>query len=206
MKKRGQIWVETVIYTLIALTMISLVLSFVRPKILEMQDQTILEQSRNMISNIDGILSSISQGGLGNKRNIELSIKKGDLRIDCENNLIKFEMESNHFYSEPEEEINEGKIEVYTEEVGDEGVVSFTIQYSEDYNMTCNGEKEKVILSQAPTSYRLSISHEGYHSYTEMGLCPDEAPRYYSCEEIENSGYDDARFTEIRPTMDFKIN
>ena len=36
-KKRGQIWVETVIYTLIALILIGLVLTFITPKIKEIQ-------------------------------------------------------------------------------------------------------------------------------------------------------------------------
>jgi uncharacterized protein (UPF0333 family) len=35
--KRGQIWVETVVYTLIALVMIGLVLAFAKPKIEELQ-------------------------------------------------------------------------------------------------------------------------------------------------------------------------
>ena len=45
MNKRGQVWVETVIYTLIALVMIGLVLSFVQPKIMELQDKATLQQS-----------------------------------------------------------------------------------------------------------------------------------------------------------------
>ena len=38
-KKRGQVWVETVIYTLIALALIGTVLAFVKPKVEEMQDK-----------------------------------------------------------------------------------------------------------------------------------------------------------------------
>ena len=38
----GQVWVETVTYTLIAIVMIGLVLSFAKPKIEELQDKTII--------------------------------------------------------------------------------------------------------------------------------------------------------------------
>ena len=48
-KKNGQVWVETVIYTLIAFSLIAAVLAFVKPKIDELQDKAIIEQSIGMI-------------------------------------------------------------------------------------------------------------------------------------------------------------
>ena len=48
-RKKGQIWVETVIYTLIAFAMIGLALSFVKPKIDEIQDRGIIEQSITLL-------------------------------------------------------------------------------------------------------------------------------------------------------------
>ena len=59
MKKRGQVWIETVTYTLVAFVLIGLVLSFVKPKIEELQDQAIIEQSTSMIKEIDSILHSL---------------------------------------------------------------------------------------------------------------------------------------------------
>ena len=42
---KGQIWVETMVYTLIAFALIGIVLMFVKPKIEEIQDTSIIEQS-----------------------------------------------------------------------------------------------------------------------------------------------------------------
>ena len=50
--KRGQIWVETMVYTLIAFALIGLVLAFVKPKIQETQDKAIIEQSVNILKDI----------------------------------------------------------------------------------------------------------------------------------------------------------
>jgi len=75
--KRGQVWVETVIYTLIVLVLISSVLFFVKPKIEEMQDKVIIEQSIGMMEDINMIVLSLVQGGMENKRKIEFEIKQG---------------------------------------------------------------------------------------------------------------------------------
>ena len=64
MKKRGirgQIWIETVIYTLIAFFMIGIVLAFVRPKILEFQDKIIIDRSINLMDHLNNNILSIAQ-------------------------------------------------------------------------------------------------------------------------------------------------
>ena len=43
--KKAQVWIETVIYTLIALALIGTVLAFVKPKIQEIQDKIVKIQS-----------------------------------------------------------------------------------------------------------------------------------------------------------------
>src|SRR3989339_625134 len=98
--KRGQVWVETVIYTLIAFVMIGSVLAFVKPKVEEMQDKAIIEQSIGMMEDINTIVLSLVHGGAGNKRKIELGIKKGILMIDGQNNKLIFEIESGNTYTE----------------------------------------------------------------------------------------------------------
>jgi len=76
MKKRGQVWIETVTYTLVAFILIGLILSFVKPKIEELQDQAIIEQSTLILKEIDSIISEVKEEGIGNKRKIEISLKK----------------------------------------------------------------------------------------------------------------------------------
>ena len=77
MKKRGQIWVETVVYTLIAFALIGLVLAFVKPKIEEIQDKAVLDQSAGILEEIDSIVKNL--GSPGNQRLIELGISKGKM-------------------------------------------------------------------------------------------------------------------------------
>ncbi|MDP7521120.1 MAG: hypothetical protein QF567_02715, partial [Candidatus Pacearchaeota archaeon] len=114
--KRGQVWVETVIYTLIAFVMIGAVLAFIKPKIEEIRDKALIEQTIEVIESIN--FGIIELGGEGNKRIIELGIKKGILKIDGENNLIIFEIESRHVYSQPGEDIYIGNIIANTKKRG----------------------------------------------------------------------------------------
>ncbi|MBU2612794.1 MAG: hypothetical protein KKB62_03680, partial [Nanoarchaeota archaeon] len=76
-KKKGQIWIETVTYTLVAFVLIALILAFVKPKIDQLQDQALIEQSFKMLNGIDSVVNSVYDTGIGNKRMVELSIKKG---------------------------------------------------------------------------------------------------------------------------------
>ena len=79
--KKAQVWIETVIYTLIALVLIGAVLAFVKPKLQELQDKAIIDQTVQVMEGIDAKIHSVVQGGAGNKRIIELQLKKGAIKI-----------------------------------------------------------------------------------------------------------------------------
>jgi type II secretory pathway pseudopilin PulG len=157
--KKGQVWVETVIYTLIAFVMIGLVLSYARPKIEEMQDRAIIEQSIAMMKQIDSTI--LTMGSAGNQRLLEIGIKKGDLKIDGGNDSIVFEMESKNIYSEPDKNISDGSVVILTQKRTGYNIVTLTIDYRERYNLEIDGKEEVKRLSKASNSYRLSISNEG---------------------------------------------
>jgi hypothetical protein len=161
MKKRGQIWVETVIYTLIALTMIGLVLTFVKPKIEEFQDETVITQSIDILKKIDSTINEIRIGGSGNQRKVEVNIQKGNLKIDGINDKLIFDIESKCQYSESGEGYQEGNIEVLTISRGEINLVNITRDYSGDYNITYRGKDEEKSLTKAAVSYNLLISNEG---------------------------------------------
>ena len=42
---KGQVWIETVVYTLIAFAILGAILGFAKPKIEQLQDKSIIEQS-----------------------------------------------------------------------------------------------------------------------------------------------------------------
>lgn len=160
--KKGQVWVETVIYTLIAFSLIAAVLAFVKPKIDEIQDSAIIEQSIGLLKGIDATIRDIIQGGAGNKRKLEISLKQGSLIIDGKLDKIIFELDSNYIYSEIGKEIREGNLIIKTTEKGNLNLVKMERQYTEEgYNITFNGKDELKTINKAATSYSLFITNKG---------------------------------------------
>jgi len=159
---RGQIWVETVIYTLIAFSLMGLVLAFVVPKIEEARDKGITEQSIGVLRDIDSLIRNL--GGPGNQRILELGINKGSMTIDAVDDKIFFELESKNQYSQPGENVSIGKIIVHTKGEGKINIVTLTLDYSGEYNINYQGKEEVKTLSKAPIPYGLSISDRGADS------------------------------------------
>jgi len=157
--RRGQIWVETIIYTLIAFALIGLVLAFVKPKIEEIQDKGIIEQSISVLEDIDLIIKTL--GDPGNQRIINLGISKGIFSIDGENNKLFFEIESRYIYSEPGKNVIIGNIIVLTEKKGKINDVTLTRNYEEKYDITYQNMNELKKIGRTSTSYTLLIANKG---------------------------------------------
>lgn len=157
--KKGQVWIETVIYTLIAFVLIGLVLSFARPEIEKLQDSAIIQQSTEMMKEIDSTI--LTMGGAGNQRILEIGIKKGELKIDGVQDKLIFEMESKSIYSEPGVDISDGNIIILTQKKSGYNIVTLTRDYSEKENIQFEGKDELKIISKASTSYDLIIKNEG---------------------------------------------
>ena len=88
-KKRGQVWVETVIYTLIALALIGLVLTFATPRIAKARDRAVVEQTIASLNEFDKKIGSAIQT-TGNVRAIDFTMKRGELFIKSEEDKILF--------------------------------------------------------------------------------------------------------------------
>lgn len=159
MKRRGQVWVETIIYTLIAFVMIGLILYFANPKIREAQDRSILEQSAGILENLKSVILNI--GIPGNKRLIEITVKKGELIIDGVNDKLIFQMDSEYIYSEPGKSISYGTLDVSTQKKGDYSTIILSGNYSDGYNITYEGSDQLKTISQSSSPYKLFISNSG---------------------------------------------
>jgi hypothetical protein len=160
--RSGQVWVETVIYTLIAFVMIGLVLSYAKPKIEQIQDNAILKQSTEIIKQIDSTILTI--GGAGNQRILEIGIKRGSLKIDGINDKIFFEMESKSVYSEPGKNISDGNVVILTQKKTGYNLITLTIDYSSSKDLKFEGKDILKAIEKSSTSYKLSISNEGENS------------------------------------------
>ena len=170
-KKRGQVWIETVIYTLIAFILIAAVLAFVRPKIQEMQDQAVIKQSISLIKDVDSLMTSVSNGAAGNKRLIELNINQGALKLDGVNDRLIFELFTTTTYSEPGVNVTDGNVIIRTDKLGQENKVTLERDYnSSKYNITINGNDEVKSLAKGATAYKLFISNLGGENKTNINL------------------------------------
>ncbi|MGD9275995.1 MAG: hypothetical protein PVJ67_02385 [Candidatus Pacearchaeota archaeon] len=167
--KRGQVWVETVIYTLIALIMIGTVISVVKPKIEAGRDQAVLDQSLGLMKTLDSVFKDLSQAP-GNQRIIELGVKKGNFIIDAKSDKIIFEMESKYQYSEPWVLIDNDAsgITFYTEKIGKINNVTLTKDYSDEYNLSYFAEDKLKILSSSSNSYKATILNRGHYQFTDL--------------------------------------
>ncbi len=162
MFKKGQIWIETVIYALIGLAIISILLSLIKPTIEEKKDMIILKASKEMMGVIENTIEDVEYYGVGNSRLVEIKIEKGKLLMDGKNDKIVFLMESNAMYSEPGQEIREvgSRIKIFTKKKTRKYEVNLTLDYS-DLNITWNGKDIKQILQPSPTSYKIKITNYG---------------------------------------------
>ena len=163
--RRGQIWVETIIYTLIAFALIGLVLAFVKPKIEEIQDKGIIDQSISVLVDIDLIIKTL--GDPGNQRVINLGISKGIFNIDGENNKLFFEIESRYIYSEPGRNVTIGNIIVLTEKKGKINDVTLTRNYEGEYDITYQNMNELKEIGKTSTTYTLLIANKGENALNE---------------------------------------
>jgi hypothetical protein len=165
MKKSGQVWIETVLYTLIGLALIGLALGFIMPKINEAKDKATVEQAINSLAEFDARVNEVIETGTGNVRQIEFYMKKGELYIDSSsyatNNFSEIRMtlgELSKPYSEPGVEISIGRIKVNSTAGQKTSSVLLRVQYPR-VNITYNGLNIKNFAS-ASTPYTFFIENK----------------------------------------------
>jgi len=158
---KGQVWVETVIYTLIALVMIGLVLSVAKPKIEEFQDRAVIETSIKIIEQIDLLVKEVEYYKAGNQRLIGIDLKKGTFEIDGINDQIIFEMKSRYQYSEFDTSYTEKGLIINSEKEGELNTIEIMKNYSGRYNITFQQKDALKTLSKSSSQYELIISNRG---------------------------------------------
>ena len=78
--KKAQVWIETVIYTLIGLILIAIVLAYATPKIQESQDNLLVGQSIDAMQVFAEKIDETAAAGIGTRSIVSLTIKKGERR------------------------------------------------------------------------------------------------------------------------------
>ncbi len=160
MNKIGQVWIETVLYTLIGLALIGLVLAFVAPRIGEAKDRLLVDQTINSLSEIDGKINEVLDGAVGNTRKVVITMKKGELYFDTENDKITFILpDIGKPYSEPGIDVFVQRIKVHTYKQQKGYGVNLTLDYMDRINITYSNIEKNTPdkLSAAPLSYTIYV-------------------------------------------------
>ena len=159
--KFGQIWVETVIYTLIGLAIIGIVLGVAKPQIDKKKSEIIIQQSIESMQNIDiKVVEALSASG--NQRVVDLKISEGNLFFDLDNNSIYWVLNSKFEYSEEGVPISVGLLTVTTTNSAGWKV---KIERKYDLNLTFDGKSTGVKeVNSAPTPYKIVIENNGKDS------------------------------------------
>jgi hypothetical protein len=161
--KQGQVWIETVIYTLVGLALIGFVLSLSLPKINEYRDKSVIEGTLASFDKIDEKLNQVLSAP-GNIRIIDLILKRGTLTFDAEHNSIVFELEeSSSVFSEPGITTRIGRVNVTTEQTGKKYSVLLVLPVTGDLVLKDSNESSKK-LAPAAIPYKLSFENLGLDS------------------------------------------
>lgn len=160
MNKIGQIWIETVLYTLIGLALIALVLSFVNPRINGMKEQLLVEQTVDAMNALDVKMGEISSSP-SNVRIVEFTLKNGELYVDGNSSEIRIVISNlKEMFSEPGVEVSSGATKIITEKNQNGYTTSIKLNYPL-LNITYSGKNEIKKFSAAQLPYKLSLANRG---------------------------------------------
>ncbi|MFH1918247.1 MAG: hypothetical protein ABIJ14_04070 [Nanoarchaeota archaeon] len=160
MKTKAQVWVETAVYTLIGLTIITILLAVVTPQIEKIKDKSIIEQTVMALNDINTKIEEAEQAP-GSIRIINLKIAKGSINIDSPTNEITYTLENTKLeLSEPGEEIQEGNIKIKTEEQGSKFKITLTMSYP-NLQLTYNNQEAPKTLQAGTQPYKINIENIG---------------------------------------------
>jgi len=158
--KRGQVWVETVVYTLIGLTLIGVVLAFITPKINEYKDRSVIEETISSLNKLDEKISEVLDAP-GNKRKIEFRMLRGEIYFDGVEDSIYYTLnDSRAIFSEPGVPTSIGKIQILSQKGNKENSVLLSLNYS--LNITVDSVDKVRKFSSASTPYNFFVENKGF--------------------------------------------
>lgn len=161
--KKGQVWIETVLYTLIGLALIGIVLAVATPAINKSKDKIIVEQTIDSLNEWDKKINEVIDSGPGNKRNIaSFMMKKGSLFINSPADEVNFVIDDlSAPYSEPGVLIELGKVKLISYEESGEDFVRLSLNYSSIANITYAEKDSAGQFSAASIPYSFDIENTG---------------------------------------------
>lgn len=159
--KKSQIWVETVIYTLIGLSIMAIIIGVITPKINQMTDKAILTQTIDSLNILnEQVQDALSTGA--SQREFSLTVKRGKYFIDSQNDNIYYLLSgTNALISQPGIPIQNDELTVLTQVITKNKYNVFLILNYSSYNITYNNQDIDKTFTAAPTRYRLLLINKG---------------------------------------------
>jgi type II secretory pathway pseudopilin PulG len=171
--KRGQVWVETVIYTLIGMAVIGLVLAGALPKINQKRDEMAIENSIQAMTVIDEKIYEVAQA-VQNRRVVNLEIKKGSFFVNPAQDTISWRIPSSFAYSEVGQSVPFGSMNITTTEDG--GSYEVELEFSYNLNFVYeNDDFREEQFDAAPTPYRIVFENMGKDVRGDIVIAISEA-------------------------------
>jgi type II secretory pathway pseudopilin PulG len=165
--KKAQIWVETIIYTLIGLVLIGMVLAVAKPAVMKMKDQQIINSAIASLNEFDNQIDQVHIEGVSSSKKVYFNVQKGRLVIDGQNDRISFIMyDSSYAPSEFESSrivnIQSSNLKIKTQKSAKNYNVTIWRDYPKpDINITYNGKDSEKIFNQASLPYILLVENRG---------------------------------------------
>ena len=138
---RGQIWIETVVYTLIGLALIGIVLAIVVPQVNKWNDLNRIQEAIGILNQIDSQrITPLAISDVGNKWSYgPFQVGRGRFYIDTEKEKIIWEIsDSKEPYSQAGFIGTDGAVKYVSSEGDDEFNITMWLEYP--HNLTFNGE------------------------------------------------------------------
>lgn len=152
---KGQVWIETVLYTLIGLVLIGLVLAIAMPKINKAKDRLVVEQAIESLNIWGEKINEVTSSSPGNVRVISaFTMKRGEFYINPAEDEISFVLgDLSGPYSEPGVQIELGKVSLLSTEIRGRYSVYLGLNYSSVLNLTYAGAEKMAKFTASSTPY-----------------------------------------------------
>jgi len=160
LSKKADIWISTVLYTLIAIAIIGTLLAVVRPRIDEMRDHYLIEQTINAMNKIDETVTAV-KSAQGTTLSVSFQLSRGTLLVDPAKKIIEWRIpDSRYQYSEAGFPVDFGNIKVQTDKSYDRWNVSLKLNYS-DLTISLDNKSESKIFQPSSAPYMIWIKNQG---------------------------------------------
>ncbi len=161
--RQGQVWMETLLYTVVGLAIIGTVLSFALPKLEQNKERASIAEQISTLKILDALVLELANAPAGNTRIYSVSIDKGIMTIDGSKDTISFSIpEVGAKYSEEGVSLNDGRVSVLTSAAGKKKYnVDLTTSYDTlGIDITADEQDRIIEFTPAPTPYTLQIARE----------------------------------------------